>query len=538
MASELNVLAHLLNRIGESNRRSRDFTLESLRDVIAEVVACFPVYRTYVDGQGWTAEDRAVVERAITQARRRNPAMEASLFDFFREVMLPREPDEGGRASEGIGATAILPADAAEARERLSFAMKLQQYTGPVQAKGLEDTSFYRYNLLLSLNEVGGDPSRFGRSVEEFHEAQRPAAARLAVRDDRDRQRTTRSSAKTCARASTCCRRCPTSGRATPRDWMRINRRHRTIVDGEPAPDRNDEYRFYQALVGVWPPDASRAASPSVGELVERHAGVHDQVGQGGQAAHQLADAATRQYEEAVTRFVERALAGPGREVPLGVRPLRRRLALAGAVNSLSQVALKMASPGIPDVYQGTELWDLQPGRSRQPQAGRLRTPASTARGDRCHPVARPGRARRGDRGAAGGLGRRGDQAAGDDGLPSPAPRAAGPLSRRRVHPARRGVDRRRLTRRLRAAPRRSRGRRRGAPFLLVHDRPGHADADRRRRMANVANPAAGVPERAHFPGRRQRSERPAGGDRQGVVAFRGSTLLFPASGSAPRRAG
>ena len=91
MASELNVLAHALERIADGNRKSRDFTLDALRDVITEVVACFPVYRTYVDEHGWTTEDRAVVERAITRARRRNPAMESSLFDFFREVVLPRD---------------------------------------------------------------------------------------------------------------------------------------------------------------------------------------------------------------------------------------------------------------------------------------------------------------------------------------------------------------------------------------------------------------------------------------------------------------
>jgi (1->4)-alpha-D-glucan 1-alpha-D-glucosylmutase len=169
MASELSVLAHMLDRIGEGNRKSRDFTLDSMRDVITEVVACFPVYRTYVDARGWSPEDRAVLEQAITRARRRNPAMESSLFDFFREVMLPREVDAEPRP--GDRREGYPPATADEAQERLRFAMKLQQYTGPVQAKGLEDTAFYRYNLLLSLNEVGGDPATFGRSVERFHDA-------------------------------------------------------------------------------------------------------------------------------------------------------------------------------------------------------------------------------------------------------------------------------------------------------------------------------------------------------------------------------
>ncbi|HEX6052272.1 MAG TPA: malto-oligosyltrehalose synthase, partial [Gemmatimonadaceae bacterium] len=169
MSSELNVLAHMLDRIAESNRRSRDFTLDSLRDVIREVVACFPVYRTYVTEEGWAPADRSVVERAIVRARRRNPAMEASLFDFFREVVLPRDPGDTPPASEGERRGGYPPADSNEVKARLRFAMKLQQYTGPVQAKGLEDTAFYRYNVLLSVNEVGGDPARIGRPVEEFH---------------------------------------------------------------------------------------------------------------------------------------------------------------------------------------------------------------------------------------------------------------------------------------------------------------------------------------------------------------------------------
>ena len=254
MASELNVLAHMLNRIGESNRRSRDFTLDSLRDVITEVVACFPVYRTYVDEQGWTAEDRAIVERAIARARRRNPAMERSLFDFFREVMLRagRRLARRGRSERRDG---YPPADADEARERLHFAMKLQQYTGPVQAKGLEDTSFYRYNLLLSLNEVGGDPERFGRSVAEFHDANLRPAARVAVGDDRHvhaRHQARRGRPRADQRAVRAARRMGPRGR---RCGCVSNRDYRTVVDGEPAPDRNDEYRFYQALVGIWPAD-------------------------------------------------------------------------------------------------------------------------------------------------------------------------------------------------------------------------------------------------------------------------------------------
>ena len=168
MASELTVLTHMLDRSAQSSRMSRDFTRDSLREVIAEVVACFPVYRTYVDEDGWIPEDRAVLERAIARARRRNPAMEASLFDIFREVMLPRDVDTGPLPNDRRGG--YPPPTREDARERLRFAMKFQQYTGPVHAKGLEDTAFYRINVLLSINEDGGDPGRFGRSVDEIHD--------------------------------------------------------------------------------------------------------------------------------------------------------------------------------------------------------------------------------------------------------------------------------------------------------------------------------------------------------------------------------
>ena len=161
MSSELTVLTHMLDRLAASSRRSRDFTRDSLRDVLAEVVACFPVYRTYVDETAGP-EDRAVVERAIARARQRNPAMESSLFDFFREVMLPRDVESGPVANDRRGG--YPPPTQDDARERLRFAMKFQQYTGPVQAKGLADTAFYRPHALLTLNEVGGDPGRFGRS--------------------------------------------------------------------------------------------------------------------------------------------------------------------------------------------------------------------------------------------------------------------------------------------------------------------------------------------------------------------------------------
>lgn len=366
MASELSVLAHELARIAESNRRSRDFTLESLKDAITSVVACFPVYRTYVDACGWTPEDRAVVEQAIVRARRRNPAMESSLFDFLREVILPRQPDNSGEDRFYERRDGYPPADADEAAHRLHFAMKLQQYTGPVHAKGLEDTAFYRFNLLLSLNEVGGDAERFGRTLDEFHEsnvrrlAQRPFEMLSTATHDTKLGEDTRARVNVLSEI-------PEQWSREVAKWMRLNRGHRTIVHGDPAPDRNDEYRFYQALIGIWPPDLSLAAvahrggeaPPVLTELRERmQAYMMKSVKEA--KVHTSWLTPNEEHEAAVTRFVERAMTGPSAAKFLtAFTPLARRVAQIGMVNGLSQVAVKIGSPGVPDFYQGTEQWDL-----------------------------------------------------------------------------------------------------------------------------------------------------------------------------------
>ena len=358
MASELNVLAHTLNRISEGNRKSRDFTLDALRDVITEVVACFPVYRTYVDEHGWTATDRAYVERAIARARRRNPAMESSLFDFFREVVLSRdvddkaEPPPGGERRVGYP-----PVDEEEARQRLRFSMKLQQYTGPVQAKGLEDTAFYRYNILLSLNEVGGDPSRFGRSVQEFHDANAMRARMWPFEMLSTATHDTKLGEDVRARINALSEIPDEWAREASR-WMRIGRTGRTVVDGEPAPDRVDEYRFYQALVGVWPADLTGVtAAPA--ELVSR---LSEYMIKSVKEAkvHTSWLTPNEPYELALRHFVERVLTGPTGARLLGaVLPFARRIATLGMINSLAQLLLKIGAPGVPDFYQGTELWDL-----------------------------------------------------------------------------------------------------------------------------------------------------------------------------------
>ena len=352
MASELTVLAHMLDRIGETNRKSRDFTLNSMRDMLVEVVACFPIYRTYVNDQGWVPEDRAALERAIGQARHRNPAMESSIFDFFREVMLPRDPaDVPASGPERRGG--YPPADADEVAARLRFAMKFQQYTGPLQAKGLEDTAFYRNNLLLSLNEVGGDPSRFGISAADFHALNQQRRQEWPYEMIATATHDTKLGEDVRARINVLSEM-PAEWEREVAKWMRINKTARTIVDGEPAPDRNDEYRFYQALLGVWP---SGHRLPD--DLVPRLQGYMIKAVKEAKL-HTSWLNPNEEYEQALTTFVERVLAGSHAQKFLpAFLPFHEQVARCGAVNALSQVLLKIASPGVPDFYQGTELWDF-----------------------------------------------------------------------------------------------------------------------------------------------------------------------------------
>jgi len=347
LASELNMLAHAAARVAQGDRHSRDFMLNSLRDALAEIVACFPVYRTYVTEDGWTVHDREIIHAAIARARRRNPALESSVFLFLRDVLLPPGAERRDHAP--------LDADPETAR-RLQFAMRFQQYTSPVQAKGIEDTAFYRYNALLSLNEVGGDPSRVGRSVASFHEANRHRLERWPFTMLATATHDTKLGEDVRARIDVLSELVDEWGREVSR-WMRLNRGNRTLVDGEPAPDRNDEYRFYQVLLGVWPPGLTEPVAPAA--LVTR---LRDYMIKAIKEAklHTSWVNANEAYDAATAAFVERALTGPGAERFLtAFLPFAARVARHGMLNSLAQTALKLAAPGIPDVYQGAELWDL-----------------------------------------------------------------------------------------------------------------------------------------------------------------------------------
>jgi (1->4)-alpha-D-glucan 1-alpha-D-glucosylmutase len=344
MASELNVLAHALNQISESHRRWRDFTLESCRKVLREVIACFRVYRTYVSEGGVSDVDRTAVEAAVEDAARRNPLVEDSIFDFLKHILLS-------------------PAD-------YPFAMKFQQFTGPVQAKGVEDTAFYRYNVLIPANEVGGDPSRLGVTPELFHEANRMRQRRHPLEMTATSTHDTKRGEDARARISAISE-LHTEWRRGVSEWMRVNARNRTKIHGQWAPDRNDEYLFYQSLVGAWPPGSIDGPPPQTapGDLAPRLVAYMKKAVREAKVHTSWIDEDPA-YGEAVERFVDRTL--QGQTAPrffASFLPFLRRIAPLGMINSLAQLVLKMASPGVPDTFQGSELWnfDLVDPDNRRP---------------------------------------------------------------------------------------------------------------------------------------------------------------------------
>jgi (1->4)-alpha-D-glucan 1-alpha-D-glucosylmutase len=347
MASELNVLAHALNRLSETDRCSRDFTLNSCRRVLREVTACFPVYRTYLNANGASDFDRQVIASAIAEARRRNPVMESSIFDFLHDVLVPGVDTDG-------------PPPDLSADERLQFAMKVQQFTAPVQAKGVEDTAFYRYHALISANDVGAHPSQPAVSPDDFHasNAKRltdwPLELLATTTHDTKRGEDARARINVISEI-------PDEWRKAVTEWMRINGRNRTKLRGVWAPDRNDEYLFYQALLGAWPAEAASAPVPTQApdDLVCRLASYMTKAVREAKV-HTSWIHENEEYGRAVEHFVGRTLTGrTAARFLASFVPLQRRVAHTGVVNSLAQLVLKLASPGVPDFYQGTELWDL-----------------------------------------------------------------------------------------------------------------------------------------------------------------------------------
>jgi (1->4)-alpha-D-glucan 1-alpha-D-glucosylmutase len=346
LASELEVLATMLDRLAKLDRRSNDYTFNVLRDALVETVAAFPVYRTYVTSEQVEEDDRRFIDWALGSARKRSDLGDERVFDFIESLLT-------------MNASQI--SSNYDRRQVLRFAMKFQQYTSPVMAKAVEDTAFYRYVRLVSLNEVGGDPRRFGTSVAAFHRANAerardfPSAMLATATHDHKRGEDTRTRIDALSEM-------PGLWDRTIKRWGRLNARRKTSVDDAAAPTDNDEYLIYQILIGTWPAEWLSLDTFDSEELETYLARIAAYLRKA------LREAKFRTswtnpneaYEAAAIGFARTILAGE-RGAPF-VRELRvfaRECATLGALSSLAQVTLKLTSPGVPDIYQGCELWDL-----------------------------------------------------------------------------------------------------------------------------------------------------------------------------------
>ncbi len=342
MASEINVLGHHLNLLSERDRRSRDFTLNSLTNAIREIIACFPVYRTYVtDGpEPLRDRDRAYIRLAVARAKRRNPALSGLVFDFVRSLLL-KEWDERTQQDR---------------RDQLRFVMKFQQMTGPVTAKGVEDTAYYMYNRLISLNDVGGDPQQFGVTRATFHKRMQERQAywpsSLSATSTHDTKRSEDARARINVLSEI-----PREWKTHVTRWAKFNKKYKTDVEGQPVPDRNEEYLLYQTLVGIWP--LTPLDDTQYRAFCDRIQGYMNKALKEAKV-HTSWVNPDHAYEGAVQNFVEsildRVKPNPFLDDFL---PFQERVAHSGMWNSLAQVVLKITAPGIPDFYQGSELWDF-----------------------------------------------------------------------------------------------------------------------------------------------------------------------------------
>ncbi|HEY1920201.1 MAG TPA: malto-oligosyltrehalose synthase [Streptosporangiaceae bacterium] len=318
--AEVERLTELLDRVTDRHRRQRDFTRSQLRVALTEILAGFGVYRSYsYPGRPVSEADTRQVADAVAAARRRRPDLDAELAGFIGELLTGEYPGS------------------AEA----DFAVHFAQVSAPVMAKGVEDTAFYRYHVLASLCEVGGDPGTFGRPMADFH-ASMAAAARqwpeamltLSTHD-------TKRSADVRARISLLAER-PQAWEQAVTAWAAANEKHKTGG----WPDRNTEYLIYQNLVGAWPIDAARAGAFAAKAVKE--AKVHTSWIDPDQA-----------YDDAVQAFVAGVLADPQFVAGLEGFLAAGQLVERGRVSSLAQAALLLTCPGVPDIYQGSEVWDL-----------------------------------------------------------------------------------------------------------------------------------------------------------------------------------
>jgi (1->4)-alpha-D-glucan 1-alpha-D-glucosylmutase len=337
MTGDVDNLANMMKRISSKDRGGGDITLHGLRRAIFEVLSFFPVYRTYVSPDSFTGQDRRFITEAVHTAKGKNPDL-TNEINYLAKFLLLKYQDYLGEE---------------EKKAWLSFVMRFQQFCGPLMAKGFEDTLFYVYNRLASLNEVGGDPFRFGVSVEEFHEFNRgrsenwPHTMNATSTHDTKRGEDARARINVLSEI-------PGEWEEHLKIWREHNAKRKSKINNRNVPAANDEYFLYQNLVGTWPFDESQHAA-YVGRMKEymikaiREAKVYtDWI------------KPDTDYEKACEDFIEKILDTSGEnEFLADFMPFQQKIAHFGVMNSISQLLLKICSTGIPDFYRGAELWEL-----------------------------------------------------------------------------------------------------------------------------------------------------------------------------------
>jgi (1->4)-alpha-D-glucan 1-alpha-D-glucosylmutase len=336
MAGELENLTYLLEQVGREYERGENNS-SRLRKALVQIIACFPVYRTYVRTSQPTQTDRAYIAQATTQAKEKNPDTKPEI-DFIEKLLFLKTPAHfAEKPKEHI----------------IDFAMRFQQLTSPVMAKGFEDTFLYNYNRFVSLNEVGGSPDKFGITLDEFHEfsayraSDWPASLNATATHDTKRGEDVRARLNVLSEI-------PEQWQAKIDKWHRMNQPKKKRLRNGYAPDENDEYLLYQTLVGAFPFDkkidedfAQRIKDYFVKTVREAK-------------VHTTWIERNVEYEQACARFIDQVLNTSGENDFLNdFVPFQQRIAHFGILNSLSQTLIKITSPGVPDFYQGTELWDF-----------------------------------------------------------------------------------------------------------------------------------------------------------------------------------
>jgi (1->4)-alpha-D-glucan 1-alpha-D-glucosylmutase len=336
LTSEFIVLTRLLARIASGHYSTRDYSADSLRQALELYVLHFPVYRSYLTSSGSTTHDRALITATIEAARADWFAADDGIFDFLRDALTM---------------DLIQPGRAAHSAPRVRrFALKVQQFTGPMMAKSLEDTAFYRYHRLLALNEVGGDPAANALPIDAFHTMMQTRSREwphgMTATATHDTKRGEDARARIMALAEI-----PGEWSSAVARWKVLNAPHLVLEGGIRAPSATSEYMLYQALLGAWQPDET-----SFRERMQAYA--LKAAREGKEETSWLNPHVA--YEAGVAAFIARILDRSVSAEFIGAfEALAQRVALLGALNSLSQITLKATLPGVPDFYQGTELWDF-----------------------------------------------------------------------------------------------------------------------------------------------------------------------------------